>query len=114
MGFERGLARESALAATCCWQQVQAHGLIFALVAPDFVHVPFASLIPQGRGEAAGLRIPVAARAKWKQPLYLMHGMVARTAPPAVRSRGRHAEELEEEGGECEWLPLGGCCHEGN
>ena len=74
----------------------------------------------QGRGEAAGLRIPVAARAKWKQPLHLMHGMVARTAPPAVRSRGRHADELEEEGGECLcvcdllWVCAGGgeeaCC----
>ena len=47
-------------------------------------------------------------------------GMVARTAPPAVRSRGRHADELEEEGGECLcvcdllWVCAGGgeeaCC----
>ena len=46
-----------------------------------------------GRGEAAGLRIPVGARNKWKQPYHAMHGMLCRTAPPAVRSRGSHAEE---------------------
>lgn len=63
-----------------------------------------------GRGEAAGLRIPVGARNKWKQPFHAMHGMLVRTAPPAVRSRGRHAEELGPTGESvvaahcmCEW-----------
>jgi hypothetical protein len=45
-------------------------------------------------GEAAGLRIPPGARNRWKQPFHAMHGMLVRTALPAVRSRGKHAEEL--------------------
>jgi hypothetical protein len=51
-------------------------------------------------GEAAGLRIPVAARNRWKQPLHIMHGTVCRSAAPAVRSSGKHAEELEDGPGE--------------
>lgn len=47
-----------------------------------------------GRGETAGLRMPVAARNKWKQPLHLLNGLVIRTELPAVKSRGRHTEEL--------------------
>ncbi len=53
-------------------------------------------------GEAAGLRIPVAARNRWKQPLHIMHGTVCRSAAPAVRSSGKHAEELEDGPGEGE------------
>ena len=53
-------------------------------------------------GEAAGLRIPVAARNRWKQPLHLMYGTVCRSAPPAVKSSGKHAQELED--GPSEWL----------
>lgn len=53
-------------------------------------------------GEAAGLRIPLAARNRWKQPLHLMHGTVCRSQAPPVRSSGKHAEELED--GPSEWL----------
>ena len=57
-----------------------------------------------GRGEAAGLRIPVAAlrsfRGGWKQPLHLINGVVVRTAAPALKGSGKHAEELEDEPGE--------------
>ena len=52
---------------------------------------------PLCAGEAAGLRIPVAARNRWKQPLHLMHGTVCRTAPPALKSSGKHCEELEDD-----------------
>jgi DDT domain/WSTF, HB1, Itc1p, MBD9 motif 1 len=47
-----------------------------------------------GRGETAGVRIPVAARNKWKQPLHIINGSVVRTQLPAVQSQGRHIKEL--------------------
>lgn len=47
-----------------------------------------------GRGETAGLRIPVAARNKWKQPHYIVNGAVIQEALPAVKGSGRHAIEL--------------------
>ena len=39
----------------------------------------------------------MAARNRWKQPLHLMHGTVCRTAPPALKSSGKHCEELEDD-----------------
>jgi hypothetical protein len=48
-----------------------------------------------GRGETAGLRVPVAARNKWKQPHHLINGALVRSELPPVRSRGRHAAELD-------------------
>ena len=47
-----------------------------------------------GRGETAGLRIPVGVRDKWKQPMHIINGTVFRTQLPDVKSRGHHAEEL--------------------
>jgi len=47
-----------------------------------------------GRGETSGVRIPVAARNKWKQPLHIINGAVVRTQLPAVQSQGRHIKEL--------------------
>lgn len=44
----------------------------------------------------------MAARNRWKQPLHLMYGTVCRSAPPAVKSSGKHAQELED--GPSEWL----------
>ena len=51
-----------------------------------------------GRGEAAGLRIPPGARNKWKQPHHFMFGSIIRTAPPAIKSRCKHAQEIVEDG----------------
>lgn len=49
-----------------------------------------------GRSEAAGLRVPIGAHNEWKQPYYVMHGMVCRTALPAVKGRGKNALELND------------------
>lgn len=38
----------------------------------------------------------MAARNRWKQPLHLMYGTVCRSGPPAVKSSGKHAQELED------------------
>jgi hypothetical protein len=48
-----------------------------------------------GRGEAAGVRLPAAARNRWRQPHFLLGGAVVRAEAPAIRSRGKHAEEVE-------------------
>lgn len=47
-----------------------------------------------GRGETSGVRIPIAARNKWKQPLHIINGAVVCTQLPAVQSQGRHIKEL--------------------
>jgi len=47
-----------------------------------------------GRGESAGLRLPVAARNQWTQPYYLLNGTVVRETLPPVKGCGQHAEEL--------------------
>jgi hypothetical protein len=52
----------------------------------------------------------VAARNRWKQPLHIMHGTLCRSAPPAVRSSGRHAEELEDGPSECSAGSCLGAC----
>ncbi|GAB4819339.1 hypothetical protein N2152v2_006385 [Parachlorella kessleri] len=49
-----------------------------------------------GRGEAAGLRIPAAARGRHRQAYFSMHGMLVRCGLPTVKSRGKHAQEVEE------------------
>jgi hypothetical protein len=49
-------------------------------------------------GEAAGLRIPAGARGQQRQPYLIMHGMLVKAGVPTVKSRGKHAEELEEMG----------------
>lgn len=47
-----------------------------------------------GRGEMAGLRIPVAARNSCAEPLHLISGMVVRTELPEVEGEGKSALEV--------------------